>query len=88
MEAVFAFMTKTILDLEKDLVETRANLEIAKTKNHRLLQEAKLAKSRIQQLEEEAQLEEAQLEEEDANEYLESDNEDDYPEPSFSPSYM
>jgi hypothetical protein len=84
MEAVFAFMTKTILDLEKDLVETRANLEIAKTKNHRLLQEAKLAKSRIQQLEEEAQL----VKEEEAHEYLESDNEDDYPEPSFSPSYM
>ena len=25
---------------------------------------------------------------EDANEYLETDSEEDYPEPSFSPSYM
>ena len=76
METVFTFMVTLIKDLEKELAETRAKLDNANFKLEKYDKE--LAETR------------ANLEnyEEDAHEYLDSDNEEDYPEPSFSPSYM
>lgn len=76
MESVFTFMVTLIKDLEKELAETRAKLDDANSKLEQYEKELDDANSKLENYEE------------DANEYLDSDNGEDYPEPSFSPSYM